>query len=328
MADKSGITGPIVEQDDPNEQDEISTPVAPTSAPKSFDAVKAAVKAAMAGESAEEEEEEAQEEETPGEQPAEEKPAESAPVETETKPTETPPEVDPVEVKQFSQKDIDRIISEVIGKERKREDSALKKLRDLELAAGAPLDKLMTQIREGRIQAVMDSTGLDEETARRMVLQEEELARIKAEREREMQEREEEKKVNAYILERNTWLADKNVPADLRAFAQKYAAEIEAISDGGRLMSYSVARDYVLGQKLPEIIRAREEAAAAKVMANVQKSGTKAPVPATGKPPASAPVLTAQEKEIAYTMYRNLSKAEAERRYAQAKAQLQKTRAK
>lgn len=306
--EKSGITGPQVEDDNPNDTDE-----APETPAKPLSPAQEAMKAMLTGKPAPAEEDKEEE----GDEEQSEKdaaPAETPPVEEGPEPKKEPePATDPVKEPKFSQADIDRIIDGVIKKERSREDSALKRLRDLELRAGAPIDQLMQQVFANRVQQVVDTTGLDEETARRMVEQEEKVKRYEAEQERMQQEREEEKKVNTYITERNTWLADTSVTADLRAFAQKYAADIEAISDGGRLMSYAVARDYVLGQKLPEIIKAREEAAAAKAK---QAAPAKAPVAASGKGPSTGPVLTEQQKRMAHELLPHLSKAEAEKRYA------------
>lgn len=336
MAEKSGITGPIVEQDDPNLNDEPSSPVAPTDKPASFEAVKGAVRAAKG-------EIEPDNESTPDEQdePADEQPddggapsEEDTPQKDESSPEPVPkpesePE-DPLSVKQYTQKDLDervqRAVDSVIRKERTREDSARKQIHQLEIIAGMSLDKIMAQIRQNKIQALTDRLGIDETEARQMVEAEEERARLKAEREQMLRERELEKKMNAYLTERNTYLADNSVPAEMRAFAQKYAAEIDELADHGRTMTYAVARDYVLGRRMHEILKAREQAAEQRTLAKVQKGGAKPPAPDAGKATATGPVLTAEEKEIAYAMYANLSKAEAERRYAKAKAELAKRR--
>lgn len=322
MSEKTGITGAIVEQDDENlDDDTTSTPVTPPTTPKSLADVRNAVKASLTDTDPEEEEEEPAEEESPGAKPAEVAPAEPAPVETEPKPAEVDP--DPLTTPKFTQADIDRIIDGVIKKERTREDNALKRLRDVELAAGMPIDQLLQRTRQQRISAKMDETGLDEDTARRFVEQEEKVARYEAEQARIQQEREEEQRANAYLRERNTFLADTTKDPVRRAFAQKYAAEIDMLSENGAKLTYEVARDFVLGQKMEEIVKAREEA----VKAAATKPTGKAPVvSSTGRAPASAPVLTAQEKDVAHMMYRNLPKAEAERRYAKAKEQLAKTR--
>lgn len=336
MSEKSGITGPIVEQDDPNLADEPSTPVEPGDLQSSFEAVKAAVRAAKgemdpedtpaSSEQDESVDELGEGEESPdgqGEETTEsqgdEEPADSAPASE-----------DPLSAKLYTQKDLDervqRAIDAVIKKERTREDSARRQISQLEIIAGMHMDQIMAQIRQNRIQSLVDRLGIDETEAAELVEAEVERARLKAEREQILREREEEKKVNAYLAERNTFLADKSVPAEVRAFAQKYAAEIDAIADHGRALTYSVARDYVLGQKMAEILKAREQAAEQRTLAKVQKGGSKPPAPNSGKPPASEPVLTVAEKEMAYRMYPDLSKAEAERRYAKAKTELAKLR--
>lgn len=336
MTEKSGITGPMVESDDPNLADEPSNPVEPGDLQSSFDAVKHAVQVAKGEIAPDEEAESEEQEDADTEQPMDgedEQNEQESTLQDEAKAANPEPQSepeDPLSVKLYTQKDLDervqRAVDAVIRKERTREDSARKRINQLEIIAGIPFDQIIAQVRQNRVQSLVDRLGIDETEARQLVEAEEERARLKAEREQILREREFEKKQNEYLAARNAFLSDRSVPAEIRAFAQKYANEIDLISDFGRAMTYEVARDYVLGRKMAEILKARELAAEQKVLAKVQKGGTKPPAPNSGKPPASEPVLTAAEKQMAYALYANLSKAEAERRYAKAKAELAKMR--
>lgn len=207
--------------------------------------------------------------EKPDETPVKDKPAAEKPAEE--KPAEEKPAVVPTDERRYTQKDFDELAGKVRAQEREAQEKAKQKLRDLEIASGLKYEELLSHQRNSRKQEAAERFAMSEEDAETYVLEREELIRLKAEREAVQKEREEEKATAAFALMRTNYLSDASTPAHLKALTQKYAADIDAFADSGKTIPFNVARDFVLGQKLNEILSSRDSVKEQQVIDNINK---------------------------------------------------------
>lgn len=209
------------------------------------------------------------EEETTTEQPTVEPKTETATAEPAKTETPKAPEVDVeaevekrltdrlnarmADVEKKHAEDKQRAIDAVIKKERTKEDSARKVLRDFEARYGMPLDKAAEANRQRRIEHLMTEKGWSEEDARSVVALEEERALARAREEEEKREREEFTATTTYRQQKLDFLSDPNAKAAHKKALQKYGSEVDAFSDHGRGVEFMVALKYVAGEHLDEI---------------------------------------------------------------------------
>jgi len=151
------------------------------------------------------------------------------------------------------QEKVQKAIDSVIAKERKREDSAVRKLRDLQAATGMDPDKLLESHRARQIEHLVTEQNLSEEAARELVISREKAALYESREAERQREHEEQTKTTAYRQQKLDFVADAKQPDIYKKALQKFGTEIDQFSDYGRGVDFDVALKYVAGLHLPEI---------------------------------------------------------------------------
>lgn len=272
-----------VEDDDPNAPDEDApSPVVP--AAKSLDgeiddaALAKALRVAKTASDATE---------TPddGETPPEVKP------EAEPAVTDPPAKVDPpaidieaelekrlqakmAEAEQRYQQDKQRAIDAVTARHKKQEDTAVRKLRDLQAQTGMDVDALLETSRARQIEHLQVEQGLTEQAARELVAAREKAALYEAREAERQREFEEGIKTNEYRNQKLDFLSDAKQPDIYKKALQKYGDEVDAFSDQGKQVAFEVALKYTAGLHLPEIVAELSKEAEAKLIAKAAEVET------------------------------------------------------
>lgn len=258
----------------------------------------------------------------------------------ETKPEPAPePTPEPPKGKTYTDEEVDamlndrvqRAVNAVVAKERQREEAATRKLRDLEVATGKPFEQLLAEQRGARIEQAQSRFSMDDDEAKRYVAEQEELAKLKHEREESKRRDQEREQELVFSRQRDAFLADNSVDANLKELAKRFAIEVAEFSDNGRALDYRTSLNQIIGQHWPAIQaeqKAREDkirlAAEQQTLKNVQARGAVKPETAGAAAANEAPPLSGMEREVARQMYPQLSQRQAEERYRQAKARLPK----
>lgn len=199
-----------------------------------------------------------------------------------------------------------KLVDEIIRKERIRDESAKKQLKELELATGMTYDQLLSRGRNTRIQEVIDQ-GYDEQTAKRLVQTEEENARLKDSETQRQREHAIVKLKDEYRDERDRFLNDASLHPEVKALIKEHIKDVDEFAhssiDDGRKMPFDVALDYQLGnilrKKLPEILDQRMKATEQRVLADVSRRGKVAPEAAgTSVPSTPESTLKPEQRNI------------------------------
>lgn len=248
--------------------------------------------AAVKGEPEDEEDPEEDPEAEPAEEPDED--AEADPETPDTPGAETPepePEIPEEDRPKFSQRDLEQKIAERLARDRKA-----KTLRDLEALTGKTAEQLLEEQRSAKVGEVAYEHGWDEATAKKYVEEQEELQRLRAERQQTQEERERLERMNAYTTAKNAWQANPKISDKKRALAKKYTADIDAFSDFGKGVAYEVAVDFIIGQKVDELLAENGQATEQKVLRNVEKRERVKPAKAKGGAASAEPEMTKHER--------------------------------
>lgn len=282
-------------------------------------------KAAESGESPSEEKEpdEADPDGEEQDKKGEEKAAEEDKPESEDKGEEQPATEEEPAKRVFTEEEIEALINErvqaavreasqkaadaVLAKERAREDSARRKLRDVELLIGKSLDELIAEYRGYQVQMLMDRDGLDEDTARRIIEAEARARQLEAME----QERQREHQVwvakNKFAQDLAEFLNDPKADPSVKKLTAKYRQDIEDLAfdafEKGNMISMEVARDYILGKHLPELLKEQQAelerakaAAEQRVLKNVQERSKVKPESGSAPSVPSVPTLSREER--------------------------------
>lgn len=275
------------------------------------------------------------EDETPVKEPTKETAVEEKPaIEEPTKPPLSDEEFE-AQVNAKVQERIDAAVRDasqkaadaVVARERAKEDSARKALRDYELKAGKKLDQLIAEVTGQQVQALVDQ-GYDEQQARDHVTAQARVRELEAKEQERQFEHQVQTLRNAFAQDKLRYLSAAEVDDDDKALIRRYDAEISAFAEGqlsqGQPMDFEVALTYFIGLKRKEwrtdqkaALDKAKETAEQRTLKNVQERG-KAKVESGGVAAKTdaLPSLNTDQKDMAHAAMPHLPKAEAERRYA------------
>lgn len=225
---------------------------------------------------------------------------------------EIPPELQP---------EVDRLIQDRLARDRRVQSEAIKKATEEQINAtlranyGLDLAGVQTLLDQKRIEEIQYEHGWDEQKAKEALDREKELARLRA-REQEIEAREKATVlIRQYETDKAKYSSDANT--------QKYMTEIDEFSQGGTMVPFEAARNFVLGAHMQEILQATARAGEQRVLASQARQQAKAPAqvkPAGGSGQSESFGLTPDEISIAKRL--GLKPAD----YAKEKAKITKER--
>lgn len=209
-----------------------------------------------------------------------------------------------------SQADLERILAQRLGRDRKAEV-----VQEVESILGKPLEQFAVEARKAEIEKTQEQYSMTEEEATAFVTQRQELSALKAQQAELEQRTQELQAITAYQQEKAKHQSNP--------LAQKYAADVDNFTQYGKLVSYEDGLAYILGQKVlkGEITEAAARGAEQKVLANVQKRGQAAPETG-GAAGVAKPTVTMTRAES--VMAKNLGLSDKEWLASRAKLQRRK----
>ncbi len=223
-----------------------------------------------------EDEDDDEEEEEQEDAPAEDTEEPEAPVEGEQEQEQS---------RVFTQDDVNRIVGNARIKGREYEKVAAE-LQDI---TGMELPQIVDYIRNAQVTQFADEKGLPEEEAREILQDKQKLFQM----EQQMKEFQEQQQQLGYQQEKSKFIKDPMV--------KKYEREIDEFSQGGSVLTFEVAMNYVLGEKLRsgEIRDAIKSGTEKQTMANINKRAKAAPETSRVSGATDTTGLTKQERQLA-----------------------------
>lgn len=221
---------------------------------------------------------------------------EPEPVKAQETPAEAPPVAEApkgkVEFSAEQQAHINQIIEDRMKRDRKSAE-----VRELEAATGKTITQILQEQREARIQEVALENGWDEQRATAHVNSEQRLRDLEAREIETTRLQDELVRKTAYTQAKAEYHNHAEVDPVLKQYAKQFAPDIDAFSKEGMQVDYPVATTYVLGTKLPQIIKAVEAAVEQRVLKSVQTRG--AVRPESGGVATPTQSLTPAERQMA-----------------------------
>lgn len=217
------------------------------------------------------------------------------------------------------QERIQKTIDAIVAKERKRQDTDSRKLRDLLAKTGKSYDELAEIHATREVERLQNEEGLTEAAARRLVEADQKARLLESQEADRVREHEEQTKATAYRMEKADFMADAKQPDIFKKALQKYGPEVDAFSDYGKGVLFDVALKYVAGQHLNDIVAdlqkdsdaklaaksaeadAREKAAEQRAIRNIGQRAKAAPETSTSGTAQKAP-LPSGTAELALAM--------------------------
>lgn len=223
-----------------------------------------------------------------------------------------PPPPPPIQYQErlFTQADVDRIVQERLARDRKSQA-----VRELEQLAGMDINAILDYARQNKIAAKAEELGISHEEARRILENEERVARLEEEQCIQAEHNRAIMRAIAYQQAKAKYINDPLV--------KKYEREIDNFAQGGLVLDFEPAMNFILGEKLRsgELLKEIQAGTEKKTLANLSKRAKAAPEKGT-QAGVSASGLTNVEKRIAAAL--GISPKE----YAAQKEALQKKKAK
>lgn len=217
--------------------------------------------------------------------------AEAAPVEgaqaDPAKPAEEKEPAKPAE-RTYTQAELQAELDRVAGQRAARERAAIE--RKVLEATGKPLETLLAEQKAARIQALQETHLMTPEQAQAQVAQEEELARLRAER----ADLEAEKRVTAYERSKASLTSHPHFKT-LEAEVDQFTGQ------GANGLDFAAGFTYILGQKAltGELTATLQKTAEQKAIRQMQKAKQAAPVSAGAGTGTGGHGLTAAEIAMA-----------------------------
>lgn len=207
----------------------------------------------------------------------------------------------------FTQDDVNRIVQERLARDRKSQ-----LVRELEELAGMDIEGIVNYARQNRIRAKAEEMGISEEEAQR-IIENEEKAKIMEEQMKELQAQQQATiKAIKYGQDKLKYINNPLV--------KKYEKEIDDFAQGGLMLEFEPAMNYILGQKLlnGELLEQMKEGIEKKTLANVTKR-SKIAVEKTQTGGQSSEYLSPTERRIAAML------GVSPKEYLEEKQKIQKT---
>ena len=182
--------------------------------------------------------------------------------------TEEPIVVDPLDENRFSQKDLDRIVGQSRIKGREYEEEAQR----LEKATGMSLKEITNYVLEQEVSKMVEETGIPENEARKIVDDRQRVGYLEEQLQQLQQQQQISQQIMSYNQEKTKFIKSPVV--------KKYEAEIDAFTQGGKVLGFEAGMKYVLGEKMlsGEITESIRTSTQAKTLANVNKRSQAAPI--------------------------------------------------
>lgn len=175
------------------------------------------------------------------------------------------------------QEKIQKAIDSVIAKERKREESAIRREREFKARTGLTYEEAAAVHATREVERLMTEEGLPEPAARRLVEAQQKAALLETQEADRKREHQETQYTMAYRTAKLDFLANKDAPDIYKKALQKYGDEIDTFANHGRpdesgtATSFDVAMKFIAGQHLPEIVAELNKEAEAKLQAKAQE---------------------------------------------------------
>ena len=197
----------------------------------------------------------------------------------------------------YTQEEVESMIRDM----RAQGQTYSEQVQTIERLTGQPLNVVVEQIRNNKIQDTMDRLGISEEEARQEIQKEEQNYMMQ----RSLQQQRAEMDLIKYNQDKDKAFRDPKT----YQFAKKYEKDIDNVAlakfnETGEIINYETAMSYVLGNKVRsgEILRNIEQGATKKAQASIKKSNNAAPL--SGSQPGSSSTdskrtLSSFEKSVA-----------------------------
>lgn len=189
--------------------------------------------------------------------------------------------------KLFTQADIDRIVQERLARDRKSQA-----VKELEQITGMEINAILDYARQNKVAARAEELGISQDEARRIIENEERVARLEEEQRIQAEHNQAIMRAIAYQQAKSRYLNDPLV--------KKYEREIDNFAQGGLALDFEPAMNFILGEKLRsgELLNEIQAGTEKKTLANLSKRAKVAPEKGT-QAGVSASGLTNVEKRIA-----------------------------
>lgn len=199
---------------------------------------------------------------------------------------ESEEEQEHIEFTPAQQKKIDELIQQRLGR---NNSEYAKKVRAVESATGMDIDAVLEQVRQNKVEALMDQ-GLSEEEARKQVDKDRQLAEF----EEKQQEFEQQQREFVYNQQKGELAKNPHV--------KQYMADIDAFSQNGAFTDFDTAAKYIIGAKVlsGELLDSVRQGAEKRTIKNMQQRKKVTPEKGKGAGASSPQAqLSRAEREMA-----------------------------